>query len=280
MAAPVLKELSLVRCRHRGERPRLYLAIFVIAIIALGGLLLREKDVMYAAGAIYLSMLFTALQAKLHYRLHGAEVTPTQFPAVYRIAEELRKRFDAPDIRIFVLRKQLFRAEAFGLSSPYVVVLPSVLIDALELEELKYVLGQAFGQICFGHTKVALLLGGQESDLPAVLSWAAWLRDLIFAGYWRAATASADRAGIVACGDAATAIRTQLKLSVGTNQLQEINPADLLRQASKVSEGFTRFQAMLIRWRSPTQPLIPRLKDMAAWAGVLPAFGLDDQPNP
>ena len=141
-------------------------------------------------------------------------------------------------------------------------------------------LGQAFGQICFGHTKVALLLGGQESDLPAVLSWAAWLRDLIFAGYWRAATASADRAGIVACGDAATAIRTQLKLSVGTNQLQEINPADLLRQASKVSEGFTRFQAMLIRWRSPTQPLIPRLKDMAAWAGVLPAFGLDDQPNP
>ena len=161
----------------------------------------------------YLSMLFTAMQAKTSYRLQGAEVTATQFPAIYQIFEELRQRLDAPPTRVFVIRQQVWRAHAYGLSAPYVIVLPSVLIDALELEELRYVLGQALGHICFGHTRVGLLIGGEESALPAVLSWVATVRDLILRP-----TGEQQRAtivpGILACGDVVKAIRAQLKISV------------------------------------------------------------------
>jgi hypothetical protein len=44
---------------------------------------------------------------------------------------------------------------------------------------------------------------------------------------------------------------------------------DLTEQAFKVSQGTsTRFQTVLIRWRSPTPPLILRLEAIITWAGL------------
>jgi Zn-dependent protease with chaperone function len=265
----VLEDARLLEYRHPAERWMLALAFAAIALIAIG-MSFRERDILAAAAAVYISMLLTSMQAKTYYRMEAAEVTPTQFAAIYAIAEELRRRFEAPPTRIFVLRKSSFKAEALGLKAPYVIVLPAVLIDALDLEELRYVLGQALGHIRFGHTRVALLMGGEESSLPAILSWVAWVRDLIFAGYWRAATTSGDRAGILACNSVLTALRAQVKISVGTNQINELRAEDFMKQAFKVSQSMTRVQAMLVRWRSTVPPLITRLENMVAWAGLPP----------
>ena len=263
-----LKDERLLDYRHPAEYRMLALALVAVAILGVGGLIWREKDILLAVAVIYISMLVTALQAKTYYRLHGAEVTPTQLPAIYQIVEELRQRFHAPPTLVFVLRNFSFKAEALGLMAPYVIVLPSVLVDAVDREELRYVLGQELGHICFGHTRVAFLMGGEESALPAILTWVAWVRDLIFAGYWRAAKMSGDRAGILACGGVAEAIHAQLKISVGSNQMSDIQPGDLVEQAFKVSQGLNRFQATLVRWRSPVPPLIQRLEAMVAWAGI------------
>jgi Zn-dependent protease with chaperone function len=264
----VLDDARLMEYRYPAERRMLVVALATIALLVLGGFLFREREVLLAAAAVYFSMLVASMQAKTVYRLQGAEVTPTQFPAIYKIVEELQRRFQAPSTRVFVLRAVKLKAEALGLVPPYVIVLPAVVIDTMEKDELHYVLGQAFGHICFGHTRVALLMGGEESALPVVLSWVAWLRDLIFAGYWRAATLSADRAGILACGGIDPAIRAQVKLSVGPNLLSEVRAEDLIHQAAKVNQGLTRFQAMLIRSRSPVPPFIQRLEAMLEWAGV------------
>lgn len=260
----VLDDARLQEYRYPAERRMFVVALATIGALVIGGLLFREKEILVTAAAVYLSMLFASIQAKTLYRLQGAEVTATQFPRLYKIVEELRRRFQAPPTRVFVLRTAMFKAEALGLVSPYVIVLPSVVIDAMEDDELHYVLGQAFGHICFGHTRVALLMGGEESALPAVLAWVAWVRDVIFAGYWRAATMSADRAGVLACGGIAPAIRAQVKLSVGPNQLSNVRTDDLIQQALKVNQGL----AMLIRWRSPVPPFIERLKAMIEWAGI------------
>jgi Zn-dependent protease with chaperone function len=265
----VLEDARLLQYRYPAERWMLVLALGAVAILVIS-LSFREKDILAAVAAVYVSMLATSMQAKTYYRMQGAEVTATQFPAIFAIAEELRQRFQAPPTRIFVLRKPSFKAEAFGLKAPYVIVLPAVLIDAIELDELRYVLGQALGHICFGHTRIAVLMGGEESSLPAVLSWFAWVRDLIFAGFWRAATMSGDRAGILACNSVAKALRAQVKISVGTNQINEVRALDFIEQAFKVSQSLTRVQAMLIRWRSTVPPLITRLENMVAWAGLPP----------
>jgi Zn-dependent protease with chaperone function len=265
---PVLEDAQLLKYRHPAEYWMLALALTAIAILAAGGFLFREKTVVIAVGAVYLSMLLTSIQAKTYYRLQGAEVTATQFRDIYQIAEELRERFQAPPTHVFVLRKPSFKAEALGLMAPYVIILPSALVDVIDLEELRYVLGQALGHICFGHTRMAFLIGGEGSTLPAVLSWVASIRDLIFAGYWRAGIMSGDRAGVLACRSVSKAIRAQVKISVGSNQLNSVRAKDLIEQAFNVSQGIPRLQAVLIRWQSPTPPLIPRLEAMVAWAGL------------
>jgi Zn-dependent protease with chaperone function len=135
---------------------------------------------------------------------------------------------------------------------------------------LRYVLGQALGHIRFGHTRMAALIGGQESALPSVLSWIAWMRELVFAGYWRSIAMSGDRAGVLACGGVRKALRAQVKISVGTNQLGDVRGEDLIDQAFKVSQGINRLQAMLIGWQSRIPPLIPRLEAMISWAGLPP----------
>ena len=264
----VLDDARLLEYRHPAEYRVLALALIAIAILVAGALVFREKDILLAVLAIYVSMLATTLQAKTYYRLQGAEVTATQFSAIHQIFEQLRQRFNAPPTRVFILRKPGFKAEAFGLGAPYIIVLPTGLVDAINLEELRYVLGQALGQICFGHTRITCLLGGRESTLPAVLSWVASVRDLVFAGYWRAAMISEDRAGVLACEGVMKALQAQVKLSVGSNQVRELAAEDLINQAYKVSQGLARFQAMLIRWHSPEVPLIPRMEAMLAWAGV------------
>jgi len=264
---PQLVDQRLLKYRHPSEHRMLILAILVITALAVS-LVFREREILGAAALVYLSMLVTSTQAKTSFRMQGAEVTATQFSAIHQIAQELTQRFNAPPVRIFVLRKASFKTEALGLTAPFVIVLPSVLIDALEPEELRYVLGQALGHICFGHTRVAFLLGGEESALPALLSWVAWIRDLIFAGYWRAATASADRVGILACKSVGKALRAQVKISVGTRQLDHVTMHDMIDQAFKVSQSLNRLQATLIRWRTTVPPLIPRLESMVAWAGL------------
>jgi hypothetical protein len=90
------EDARLLEYRHPAEHPMLALALIAIALLVALAVRFREKDILIAGGAIYLSMLISSLQSVTYNRLEGAEVTPTQFPAIYRILEELRQRFHAP----------------------------------------------------------------------------------------------------------------------------------------------------------------------------------------
>jgi len=246
----------------------LALALGLLVILLAAAVWFQERDLLIALGTIYLSMLVLSLQSATLNTLEGAEVTATQFADIYQMVEQLRQRFHAPPTRVFVLRKLSSVSEPLGIRAPYVIVLPHALIDALEPEELAYEIGKALGHICFGHTRTALLLGGEGSQLPTPLAWVAWIRDLIFAGYWRARMLTGDRAGVLACGGIENALRARVKLSVGTNQSREVKVDDLIDQAFKLTQGTSRVQAALIRWQSSTPPFIYRLEAMVEWAGL------------
>jgi Zn-dependent protease with chaperone function len=147
-------------------------------------------------------------------------------------------------------------------------VLHSALLDSLPADELRYALGQQLGHIQLGHTRAAILLGGDHSTLPAVLGWVAQLRDLLFAWYRRTQVTSADRAGVLACGSVGMAIRAQVKLSVGSAQLSNVQGADILQQASTLRQRPNRIGGFMVRLQSTTPPLIPRLEAMVEWAGM------------
>src|ERR1700730_11945994 len=141
-------------------------------------------------------------------------------------------------------------------------------MHALEPQELAYEVGKALGHICFGHTRMALLFGGEGSQLPAPLAWIAKIRDLIFAGYWRAQVLTRDLAVVLGFGGIENALRARVNLSVGSNQSREVQADDLIEQAFKLTQGTSMVGATLIHWQTSTPPFIYRLEAMVEWAGL------------
>src|SRR5438067_12400653 len=93
-ASPLLSEDSrLLDYRHPAEFRMLVLAFAAIATLTGPAVWFRDKDTLLAGAAVYLSMLLTSTQSVIYNRLQGAEVTATQFPAIYQMVEELRARF-------------------------------------------------------------------------------------------------------------------------------------------------------------------------------------------
>jgi Zn-dependent protease with chaperone function len=269
-ASPLrLDDALLLEYRHPTELPMLVVSLVVFAVLLLGVAVLKHKTIVLGVVGVWLALIVTSLQAVTYNMLRGVEVTPTQFPAIFQIVQELRQRFQAPQTRVFVIRGFGVRAEVLGFRAPYAIVLPSLLLDSLEPDQLRFVVGRALGQIRFGHTRMDILLGGDESTLPVLFSWVARARNLVFAGYRRAQVLSADRAGILAT-DVGVAIETQIKLSVGNSQVREVRGDDLIDQAYQLTCGLSRLQAGLITLQSATPPLIYRLEAMVEWAGRPP----------
>jgi hypothetical protein len=208
-----LEDDRLLEYRRSTELPMLCLSLVILAILLVGAVMLKHKVILLGIAGIWLSMIATSLQAVTYNLMRGAEVTPTQFPEIYQIVQELCQRFKAPPTRVFVVRQFSAEAEAIGFKAPYAIVLPSLLMDLLEPDQLRHVLGRALGHIRFGHTRVAIL-GGDESTLPERFSWVGRARNVVFAGYRRALAFSSDRAGILASGVGA-AIESQIKIFGG-----------------------------------------------------------------
>jgi Zn-dependent protease with chaperone function len=249
------------------------------AILLVGVALLKHKAILLGVVGVWATMIFASLQAVTENMLCGAEVTATQFPAIFQIVQELSQRFQVPQTRVFVVRQFSLQTKTLGFKAPYTIVLPSMLLDLLERDQLRYVLGRAIGKIRFGHTRMAILLGGEVSTVPELFSWVARVRNLLFAGYLRAHELSADRAGILA-GGVRVAIETQVKLSLGNSQAREVRGDDLIDQAYQLTRGISRLQAGLIMLQSAEPPLIYRLEAMVVWAGRPPLEpGMNTHPS-
>ena len=267
LAKPLaLETLALKRCRHPHERLALALSILVILGSVLLALRLGRADVIVTLAGIWAAMFLTSLSAKTYDRLRGAEVTETQFPDLYRLVKDVGRRLDTPTTRVFVIRRSEAGAHAYGFRAPYVLVLYSDLLDTLSPDELKTVVGFHMARITYGHTRVALLLGGDESTLPAVLSWLAWARNLVFVWYRRLEVLSADRGAVLVSRDLNTAFQTCVKLSVGTAQAPSVIASELIEQARKTNRRRDRMQTGLITLQSATPPLLLRLEAMIEWS--------------
>ena len=101
---PNLAEATVHLCRHPREHAALGAALLTLAALVAGAVALQHRELAFALGGLWLSMIVVALQAPTYNRLRGAEVTATQFPEIHRLLVEVCQRFGAPPIRVFVIR--------------------------------------------------------------------------------------------------------------------------------------------------------------------------------
>jgi len=257
---------------HRHPREGLGLAVgLVLLFMTIGAASLFSWAAGVASvGVLLLTAVLTRLSAAQQLA-HAAEVTPTQLAHLYPLVAELRDRFSMPRTRVFVVQSPMINAVSFGFREPYVIVLNSALVDALDQDELLSVVGHEMGHIKFGHTRLGLLFGGVDArdvGLPFPINLIARVRDLIFLWWARTTEMTADRAGIIACGRPSKAISAQVKVSIGPSLLRHVNFADLASQASDLDTGLGRIEGALSQLGASHPYLINRIRAMLEFVSV------------
>jgi Zn-dependent protease with chaperone function len=168
-------------------------AVFVVAMIALSYAINRSHH--------------RALLAQ------ATRVTPHDTPGLARIVSEGVARLGVTSVQVFVAPARTLNAYTFGVMSPRVVVLHSPLMEVMDADELRFILGHELGHVRLGHTRLNSLVGGM-AGIPSPFVASAVMA-MAFLWWNRACEYSADRAGLLACGSPRKAIAALVKLAAG-----------------------------------------------------------------
>jgi Zn-dependent protease with chaperone function len=170
----------------------------------------------------WMSGLMSERSHRLMYLASTVRIDERQFADVHQLVVDGGRVLDLPTLpEAFVALDPMPRAITLGIDQPF-VVLTSGLVELLDAEELRFVVGHELGHILSGHAVYRTML----NHLIALSRRVFWLplgylalRPLLAAleEWYRKSELSCDRAGLLAGQDPAAALRAQMKLAGGGN---------------------------------------------------------------
>jgi Zn-dependent protease with chaperone function len=167
-------------------------------------------------------------------------VSEKQYPRVNQMRVDCAETLDldtTPDL--YVARSPIANAYAIGIDRPF-IVLTTGLVEALDRDALRVVIGHETGHILSGHNVLRTLLM-RLLRLQATVSWmpigALGLRAVIAAllEWYRKAELTADRAGLLCSQDPAAALRQHVYMAGGTS-MDDIDIPEFMAQAKEYEE--------------------------------------------
>jgi Zn-dependent protease with chaperone function len=186
--------------------------LLVLAVIALT-----------ATATVCLSVVFVVIFVGIAYGMNRSQhkallararrITPQDAPGLSVLVDESITRLQVEDAQVFVAPGDTLNAYTFGVFPPKVVVLNSALLQVMDADELRFVLGHELGHVRLGHTWLNSLVGGM-AGIPSPFMASALLT-MAFLWWNRTCEYSADRAGMLACGKPRKAITALIKLVAG-----------------------------------------------------------------
>jgi Zn-dependent protease with chaperone function len=187
-----------------------------------------------------LNSLFNERAERLIAVASFVRVGPAQYARLDRLRNEAAEILDLPTVpKLYVQRDPFPRAYTRGIDEPFIVVTTG-LVEALDTDALRFVIGHEMGHVLSGHA-VLLTLLYRLLQLQKSVAWvplgAIGLRAVIAALYeWlRKAELSCDRAGLLVSQDPSAALRTHMYLAGGTD-VSEIDIPSFLEQAKEYEE--------------------------------------------
>ncbi len=184
-----------------------------------------------------LSALHFERIVRLHYTVDSLRLSPGQCPKIFGMMREAASILDMAEPDLYLL--QMPRANAFAIGmEKHTIVITSGLVELLDDDEIRLVIGHELGHIKSGHMlyrtmAVFLSLVGivAARNLPFInlLSQA-----LLYAFYdWsRKSELTADRAGMLVAQDAELSMKVMLKLASGAHGVRDkLSVEEFLKQA-------------------------------------------------
>jgi Zn-dependent protease with chaperone function len=166
---------------------------------------------------------------------NAVKVGPNQRPKLWAMYQEVLATMDWPEVpELYVTQTPLVNAAAVGFDKPFIVI-NSGLMELLEPEEVREILGHELGHIMSGHTTyttiaiILMTIGFQ--NLPFLAGIAILPFQLALMEWYRKAELSSDRAGLLVTQDPHTSFSTLLKMAGGKKYDDEISVEEFQTQA-------------------------------------------------
>jgi len=220
-----------------------------------------------------LAGLFNDRALRLMYLASAVRASPEQFPDLYQSMLDGCYILDLPHVpELYISQNFQVNAMALGLDKPF-IVLNSSIVELMDPEEIRFVIGHELGHVLSGHTvyntmlRNLILLVQRLALVP--FAWIG-LRAVVWGleEWSRKAEMSADRAGLLATQDVDAARRSLMKLA-GGRRLAEFSSDEFHRQAREydavpdVRESLLK----LLQLQGQTHPFaVVRFAELDRWA--------------
>jgi Zn-dependent protease with chaperone function len=198
--------------RYRVDNEQVVLVLTVLLVLAV--IVLTSTVTFCLSGVFILGMfVLSAFMIRSHHRALMRSALPVngaQTPELDRLARICSQKLQPGAVDIYLVKQNQLNAYTFGISEPKALVLYTPMVKVMGPGELAFVIGHEMGHVALGHTWLNTILGGM-AGIPAPFG-AAVLLYASFRWWNRMCEYSADRAGLLACGDLNLAISALVKL--------------------------------------------------------------------
>lgn len=167
------------------------------------------------------------------------KVTERQFGDIHHLVLECARKLQIAVPTVYVAPEVgALNAHTFGTRDDATIVLNGVLIDHLERNELKFVIGHECGHIHNDHVVFGTALYYLMYSANVFVRWIVQPAILALQSWSRRAEISCDRAGLLCCGSLDAATHALLKLALGSRRLAEqIDLDEYLKQLAEARQG-------------------------------------------
>lgn len=220
----------------------------------------------------WLSGLVRDRSHRLYFLASSVRTSDRQFARVHALVADGARILDLPVVpECYITQQPDATAVTLGRDAPF-VVLSSGLVELLDEEELRFVVGHELGHILSGHAVYRTML----THLLALSRRVFWLplgylglRALVAAleEWYRKSEISCDRAGLLAGQDPAAALRAQMKMA-GGGSLPDMDITEFLEQAREYdATGSLRDGVIkLLQLEGRTHPMaVVRAAELRRW---------------
>ena len=217
--------------------------------------------------------LFNDRSLRLMFLASSVRASPEQFPNLYNSMLDGCYILDLPKVpELFISQDPVVNAMALGIDKPFIVI-NTAMVDLLDQEEMRWVIGHELGHVLSGHTVYRTMLFHllRLAQRLALVPFA-WigLKAVIWGleEWYRKAELSCDRAGLLASQDVEAGRRALMK-TAGGSRLSELSHDEFHKQAREydavpdVREGLLK----LLQLQGTTHPFaVVRFAELDRWA--------------
>jgi Zn-dependent protease with chaperone function len=220
-----------------------------------------------------LSGLFNDRALRLMYLASSVRASQEQFPDLYQAMLDGCYILDLPRVpELYISQDPEVNAMALGLDKPF-LVLNSSIVELMDPEEIRFIIGHELGHVLSGHTVYNTMLRNLIVLVQRLaLVPFAWigLRAVVWGleEWSRKAEMSSDRAGLLATQDVDAARRALMK-TAGGRRLSEFSSDEFHKQAREydavpdVRESLLK----LLQLQGQTHPFaVVRFAELDRWA--------------